>query len=225
MDFILLHQTCLTSFYPALNGTWLRIYWNHRQEKAISFGLLLKNTMCVGDSHQSFRASPNVNEYVRRVRGKYWAALFSNKEFVGKLTSNLRQKYQEMVNQMLDYDFTLYNIQRIAEQMDAEMGKGIQDTIIALFDKLTQEHSWYPECQKNIHYYSGWKTNKAHKINSKVILPVSGMFSDYSWSKTFEVREAEAIISDIEKVFDYLDGNKTAPVDLSGTLKQACESG
>jgi len=26
-------------------------------------------------------------------------------------------------------------------------------------------------------------------------------------------------------VFDYLDGNKTSPVDLSGTLKQACESG
>ena len=182
-------------------------------------------SMCVGDSHHSLHSFPNVNEYIRRVRGKYWAALFSNKEFVGKLTSNLRQKYREIVNRMLDYDFTLYNIQCIAEQMDAEMGKGIQDTIIALFDKLTQEHSWYPECQKNIHYYSGWKTNKAHKINSKVILPVSGMFSDYSWSKTFEVREAEAIISDIEKVFDYLDGNETTPVDLSGTLKQACESG
>ncbi len=183
-------------------------------------------SLCVGDPSRSLRSSPNINAYVRAVRGKYWRALFSNKEFVGKLTSNLRQKYQEVVGQMLDYDFTLYNIQCIAEQMNAEMGKGIQDTIVALFDKMTQEHSWYPECSKNIHYYSGWKTNKVHKINSKVILPIHGMFSDYSWSKeTFNVREAENTISDIEKVFDYLDGNMTAPVNLLGALKAACEAG
>lgn len=184
-------------------------------------------TLCVGEPGRSSRGGvPGVNEYLRLVRAKYWEALFSNKEFIGKLTSNLRDEYREKVNAMADFDFTLFNIQQIAEQMNAEMGRGIQETIVALFDKLTQEYAWYPECAKNIHYYNGWKTNKVHKINSKVIIPTYGMFSSYDWVKrAFEVYEAEKVISDIEKVFDYLDGNETAAVDLHGVLLRACEAG
>lgn len=184
-------------------------------------------TLCVGDPGRALRGDvPSVNKYLRLVREKYWRALFSNKEFVGKLTSNLRAQYMEKVSAMADFDFTLFNIQQIAEQMNAEMGRGIQETIVALFDKLTQEHSFYPECSKNIHYYNGWKTNKVHKINRKVIIPTYGLFSSYSWHKeTFEVYEAEKVISDIEKVFDYLDGNATASVDLHGVLLRACEAG
>ena len=128
---------------------------------------------------------------------------------------------------MSAYDFTLFNIQQILTQMNAEMGQGIQDTIVSLFDRMTEAHSWYPECAKNTHYFDGWKTNKVHKINSKVILPVNGMFSDYSWDKdkAFNLGKAESVISDIEKVFDYLDGNMTASVDLHGVLSRAHESG
>lgn len=185
-------------------------------------------TLCVGDPSHTIRGTvPSANKYLRLVRKKYWEALFSNKEFVGKLTSNLREEYMKKVSAMADFDFTLFNIQQIAEQMNAEMGKGIQETIVALFDKLTEEHSWYPECAKNIHYYNGWKTNKVHKINSKVIIPTYGMFSTYSWAAkdTFELYQAEKTISDIEKVFDYLDGNETAAVDLHGVLRRACEAG
>ena len=39
------------------------------------------------------------------------------------------------------------------------------------------------------------------------------------------MRKAEAEISDIEKVFNYLDGNATAAVDLHGVLLRACEQG
>lgn len=168
----------------------------------------------------------NVNRYLRLTRRKYWKALFTNKEFTGRLTSNLREKYQGMVDKMQNYDFTLFNIKQIMVEMNAEMQKGVQDTIVALFDRMTEQHSWYPECQKNIHYYNGWKTNKAHKINSKVILPTYGMFSSYSWSKdTFNLYEAEKTISDIEKVFEYLDGNMSAPVDLYGVLQAAHSNG
>lgn len=168
----------------------------------------------------------DVNRYLRLTRRKYWEALFTNKEFTGKLTSNLREKYQGMVDKMQEYDFTLFNIQQIMVEMNAEMLKGVQDTIVALFDRMTAQHSWYPECQKNIHYYNGWKTNKAHKINNKVILPVNGMFSCYSWEKdTFSIHNAYSTISDIEKVFEYLDGNMSAPVNLQYALECAHKAG
>lgn len=184
-------------------------------------------TLCVGNPSKAGQGSvPSVNRFLGLVRRKYWTALFSNKEFVGKLTSNLREKYMGMVEQMVNYDFTLFNIQKVAAQINAEMNQGVQDTIVALFDKMTQEHTWYPEMEKNIHYYNGWKANKAHKLGMKVILPIHGAFSDLYWSKdTFNVREAESEISDIEKVFNYLDGNSTAAVDLHGVLLRACEAG
>ena len=177
-------------------------------------------------SGESDNTSIDVNKFLRLTRKKYWEALFSNKEFMGKLTSNLREKYHGMVDSMADYDFTLFNIQQIVAQMNVEMNQGVQDTIVALFDRMTQQHSWYPECEKNIHYYDGWKTNKAHKIANKVILPVYGMFADCSWTKeAFKVRNAEDTISDIEKVFEYLDGNMTAHVSLHGALERACAEG
>lgn len=184
-------------------------------------------TLVVGDTSRFIRGDmPSVNGYLKLVRLKYWKALFSNKEFTGRLTSNLLDKYRDKVNEMADYDFSIFNIQAIAAEMNAEMGKGIEETIVSLFDKLTEEHSWLPEMSKNIHYYNGWKTNKVHKINNKVILPTYGMFADSYWSKeTFHVANAEATIGDIEKVFDYLDGDMTAPVSLHGALQRACEEG
>lgn len=165
--------------------------------------------LTIGD--RQYGDSPDVNEYIKMTRMKYWQALFSNKELMAKLTSNLQEKYAGMVNKLADYDFSLFNIQQIIEEMNAEISTGIQETILALFDRMTEKHSWYPEMEKNIHYYSGWKTNKVHKINSKVILPIYGVFANASWSReTFDVYHAESTISDIEEAFDYLDGNETA---------------
>lgn len=163
----------------------------------------------------------NTNEFLRKVRRKYWTALLSNKQFIGKLTSNLQNKYRGMVDDLVNYDFTMFNIQKIMTEMNAEMAKGVRDTIVDLFDQMTAEHSWYPEMKKNIHYFNGWATNKVHKVGQKVILPANGLFSDYSWCKPFLLRRAEEILSDIEKVFNYLDGNMTVEVSLQRVLSAA----
>lgn len=179
-------------------------------------------SLSIGDN--SKYSTINQNGFVELMRKKYWELLFNNTKFTAKLTSNLKDKYRGMVSKMGAYDFSLFNIQQIMVEMNAEMTQGVQDTIVALFDRMTSLHTYYPECIKNVHYYNGWKTNKAHKINSKVILPVHGLTADPYWSSnTINVREAEATISDIEKVFDYLDGNLTADVDLHGVLERANE--
>ena len=40
---------------------------------------------------------------------------------MGKLTSELRQKYYDMVGKLVNYDFTLFNIQQISLEMNAEL--------------------------------------------------------------------------------------------------------
>ena len=141
-------------------------------------------------------------KYMRMVRLKYWRALFTNEEFTGKLTSNLQEKYRSQVEKMADYEFSAFNIKQVMVEMNAEMQQGVHDTILALFDKLTVEHS-----SKNRHYYNGWKTNQAHKVGKKCIIPENGIYSSYSWEKgNFDKYHTYKVLSDLEKAFDYLDG-------------------
>lgn len=166
------------------------------------------------------------SKYMRLVRMKYWRALFTNKQFIGKLTSELREKYNSQVENMANYEFSIFNIKQVLVDMNASMCSGVEKAIMDLFEKLTVEHSWYPECSQNRHYFNGWKTNTAHKIGKKCIIPTYGMFSSYSWrNETFDVSTAYKTISDIEKAFDYLDGGKTDSFDLDTQLKIANASG
>lgn len=148
----------------------------------------------------------NPNTYIHSVREKFWSAFFNNENFTRALTSNLQSTFRDLVKEASEYEFSKFNTQQILNKMARLMMQGREDTILSLFDTLSAKHSWLPECGNNIHYYNGWKTNQAHKINDKkVILPINGFYS-YSW-KSDELDEYTIYkrLSDIEKVFDYLE--------------------
>lgn len=169
----------------------------------------------------------NTTLYMRCVRLKYWRALFENEQFIGRLTTNLRKQFKEQVDRMADYEFSAFNIKQVMVEMNASMQQGLHETILSLFEKLTVEHSWYPECAQNRHYYNGWKTNKAHKVSKKSIIPANGLFSSYSWDKDkgFDLYAAYNVLIDIEKAFDYLDGGHFTGnrYNLESFLKYASE--
>ena len=79
------------------------------------------------------------NAYIKNVRMKYWKALFTNEEFMGLFTSNLREKYMSKISELRDYDFSLYNIYTIKIQLNNEMVKGVEDTILKLFDEFSYQ--------------------------------------------------------------------------------------
>ncbi|KON87374.1 DNA methyltransferase [Sporosarcina globispora] len=162
------------------------------------------------------------NAYIKQIRSKYWQALFSNDQFMGLFTSNLKQKYMQQVQELKDYDFSLYNIYTLRIQLSKEMTQGVEETILNLFEEFSHKH-YYDESSKNIHLYNGWKTNKAYKINKKVIIPLNG-FRDlqYSWGR-YEPTNYRVLdkLKDIEKVFNYLDGGTTEEIDITDTLKMA----
>ena len=164
-----------------------------------------------------------VNEYVKSVRLKYWSALLENKKFVGKLTSKLQTKYRERVQSYSDYDFSEFNIYALLAEMNAEIKVGIEDEIGSMYDRLTAEHTYYPECSKNRHLYDGWKTNLAWKIGKKCILPCYGVYDQ--WDYKPRKYEAYNVLSDIERILNFFDGNLTADVDPSNTIAQSFSLG
>lgn len=175
----------------------------------------------VGDTEKE---SELWNAYIEAIRYKYWKALFDSDVFDQLFTSKLRYAYHGKIQELRHYDFSLYNIYTIKAELIKTMSKSIEDTIIELFDEFSHKHHWQDETSKNIHYYNGWKANKAWKINKRVIIPLSA-FDD--WSGRFRpVYEAQNKLMDIEKVFNYLDGGRTTEhVDLLVVLKRAEEEG
>ncbi|HEY5588842.1 MAG TPA: DUF4942 domain-containing protein [Candidatus Paceibacterota bacterium] len=173
----------------------------------------------VVDVEHNNRDHLRINDYVKMVRRKYWSALFNNPDFMNMLTSNLREEYHNRVNKLVDYDFSLYNIQSVQVEMMSKVTRGVDDTILSLFDEFSHKHNWYDETSKNIHYFNGWKTNKGWKINKKVIIPLAG-FDSWSKSLDFDYKTINKL-EDVEKVFNYLDGGVTENVDIREILKQA----
>jgi hypothetical protein len=160
------------------------------------------------------------NGYIKQIRSKYWKALFNNDQFIGLFTSNLKEKYMSMINELKDYDFSFYNIYTIRLQLSKEMTQGLEDTILNLFEEFSNKYHYYNESSKNIHYYNGWATNKAYKINKKVIIPLNGY--NTFWGKYEPTQWAvKDKLADIEKVMNYLDQGKTEELDLHQALKMA----
>ncbi|GED72545.1 hypothetical protein BRE01_62470 [Brevibacillus reuszeri] len=104
------------------------------------------------------------NAYIKQIRSKYWSALFNNDQFMGLFTTNLKQKYLQSVGELKDYDFSLFNIYSLRIQLNKEMIQGVEDTILNLFEEFSHKY-YFEESSNNVHYYNGWKTNKAYKIN------------------------------------------------------------
>lgn len=175
------------------------------------------------DSTERGYESVSVNSYLKAVRLKYWKALLANPKFTGKLTSKLQEQYRNRVHALQDYDFTEFNINTLSAEMGAQVKQGIEDEIIKMFDRLTEEHCYYPECQKNRHLFDGWKTNLAHKISKKVIVPCYGVFD--SWDGRPRTYRAREVLEDIERILNFLDGGMTREVDFWNTLEVSFKQG
>lgn len=91
------------------------------------------------------------------------------------------------------------------------MAQGIEDKIVSLFEELSYNNSM--DCAGNVHYFSGWKSNSAFKINSKVVIPYVYCWKDYS--EKFSFYELRKHLSDLELVLNFLLLDKESEHDYS----------
>ena len=173
------------------------------------------------------KGATTVNEYVKNVRNKYWSALFQNPDFTKNMTSDLSETYTSMMRELVNYDFNEYNIRELKIDITKHLVEGVESCIIRLFDELTAKHSWYPECDRNIHYYNGWASNKAWIINEKVVMPYDAFRHSY-FSNTkeldYDYRFRDKLL-DIEKALTYLDTKGTDPVNMHSVFERAKDAG
>ena len=179
------------------------------------------------DSGYGYTEDFSVNRYVRAIRRKYWTKLFEHPSITGHLTSNLYYEYTSKIRELAGYDFSYWNIKTIQQEIALSLVKSIEACIVELFDKLSHQYAWDSDLNNgNIHYYNGWKTNLSWKINRRVILPLQawGYRGELDYSPN--LRYCVSILSDIEKVLNYLDCGETHSwLDIGQSLEYARKSG
>lgn len=173
------------------------------------------------DKHSPCSPEVTENEFLKVVRLKYWTSIFNDSRFTGHMTSNLLSEYRTQIDKLADYDFSCFNIKTIQADIAIKLVKGVEECIVKLFDELSFQYSYSDELGRNIHYYNGWKTNKAWIINKKVILPwmnAWGRFNGLYDPANYEIIEK---LTDIEKALDYLSGSSGNERGIRETLHEA----
>lgn len=184
----------------------------------------------VGREKYSSVGHNTVNDYLELVRNKYWRKLFNRPEVRAKMTSKMSDDFESRLQDMIKYDFTMFNIKTILIELQGSLQVGVEDSIISLFDTLSAQYSWFEDSQRTIHYYNGWKTNKAWKVGEKAIIPMNGCFSE-CWTRggtktQLEEYRVAAVIADLERAMNYLrNGEKMPAINVDAALREANDRG
>lgn len=140
------------------------------------------------------------------LRRDYWGLILQTKEFEKMLTSHGRDQLHKQLSVVSETEINDYNIKLLLLAISQNQQSMILDSAVDLFEKFTSRHQ--KKYSSNIHYYNGWKTNDAFKVNKKIIVPISHLgFTPWDLGKSYDklsysIRE---FISDIVKCFRNLD--------------------
>jgi len=149
-----------------------------------------------------------LNLFLKRVRQTYWQKVLSLEKVEAKMTKKKKEEFKILLQQNELMDFTESNIHTFIVNLARGYEDILTDAVASVFDKMTIKHAWDEEIHfKNVHYFDGWKTNKAFFVNKKVIIPFYGNPFWSVWGKCWEVSYSiKDDLNDIDKVMNYFDG-------------------
>lgn len=169
-----------------------------------------------------------LNTLLADVRKTYWRKTLDLKEVRSRLTSKKAAEFEAAMQDRCHMDFTESNIRQFVLNLIGGYEQMLIDAVVDLFDRFTIRHTWSEDNrhEKNIHYFNGWKTNKAFKVGRRVVIPVPGSyggpFRGYSgWDLDYRATES---LCDIDVCMSYFDGMKDA-VSLVDGIKAAFATG
>jgi len=150
------------------------------------------------------------NKFLASIRHHYWNKTMSLPAFEKRLTEKKQTEFRETLKKNSDLEFTTANVRAFFENIMGSYEATLIDAIETLFDEMTAKYAYDDSIHcKNTHYYNGWKTNDAFKINKKVILPRVGI-DPYSYSNHYDVGyQSKRKLDDIDKVMNYFEGKSS----------------
>lgn len=149
-----------------------------------------------------------INEFISVVRRDYWCRVLDLEAVKKRMTEKKKKEFKEAIQLQSSYDFTEINIRNFLGNLIATYEDILSAAVSDIFDRLTHKHHWGSDGCDNIHYYNGWKSNEAHYINKKVVIPVLGVYGNAfrgfrGWALDYAAAD---YLRDIDIVMNYFDG-------------------
>lgn len=206
--------------------TILQFYKNHRK-----IGKYLKLEIEHPSEHfylhgeLTGQVQQTVNAVVATIRTDFWKKTLDLPEVTRRLTKAKADEFYAQVNKRCEMDFTESNIRTFVLNIIKGYNATLRDAILAMFDKFSVKHSYRDvPWEENIHYFNGWKTNKAFKVGRRVVIPVhfgydEGPFRNHGeWSLDWN---AASYLRDIDIVMNYFDGMNPNYYSIAEALQHA----
>ena len=165
-----------------------------------------------------------LNTFLRDVRKSYWTEVLKLDDVKKRLTAEKQDAFYYQIEKQSYMDFTEHNIRAFIINLINGYEQTLTDAVVKLFDDFTRNYAWDDknEFEKNIHYFNGWKTNKAFFVNQKVIIP---WYKFIGWSGQWEVSwNDEKKLHDIDLVMSYFDTSNNY-YSITNALKDAFAEG
>jgi predicted RNA methylase len=165
-----------------------------------------------------------LNQFLRDVRKSYWTDVLDLKDVKSRLTSKKSDLFHHQLQKHAYMDFTEHNIRQFIINLIGGYEQTLIDAVVKLFDDFTIEYAWDKDLHNNnVHYFNGWKTNKAFFINQKVILPWYRCWDTLFKKWQIDYKDAQKL-HDIDLVMSYFDA-KNDYYSITDSLKYAFELG
>ena len=164
-----------------------------------------------------------LNKFLQEVRQSYWTNVLRLDDVKKRLTSEKSDLFYHQLQKYAYMDFTEHNIRAFIINIINSYEQTLTDAVVKLFDDFTKEYAWDKDLHNgNVHYFNGWKTNKAFFVNPKVILPWYN-FIGYRGEWKVDYQD-EKKLRDIDLVMSYFDG-ASSYLSIHDALQAAFEQG
>jgi hypothetical protein len=165
------------------------------------------------DKNLTSRMRNEVNDFAASLRKYFWEKSISLDVVASRMTQKKYDQFHHKVKDFSLMDFTENNVRQFVLNVIENYPKSLSEATLEIFDKFTVAHAWNENMiTKNIHYFDGWKTNKAFKCNHKVIIPMRSSYGNpwANFSDRFFSLDHKAAreIDDIDLVMAYFSGSR-----------------
>ncbi len=195
-----------------VNNQIMDFYKNHRyvgKYLGLRVGPNEDDKYAIKDETLTQTMKRKLNEFNDLIKRRYWHSAINLEEIQSRMTTPNRKKIQSMIEVFARMEFTESNIRTLILNVISDYPKLIQESIQWMFTEMTKyalkDSRWDEECQTNIHYFNGWKSNNGYIVNQKVIIPWFRV--DWS-SRSYRVDHNQmCFLDDLHKIMTYFDGN------------------
>lgn len=156
-------------------------------------------------------STPTLNDALNALKASFWQYVFDKTRLGEVTTSKFQAQFREQSSKMAQMQFGVENIFEVLELFLANKDSILHECIVNVFDELTRYH------KDNTAHTEGWKSNKAYRVNKKLVIPYGVEFGKWgSWMGEWRRRE---LWDDLDKALCLLSGRKIADIQtITNTL-------